>query len=189
MSKIKESMVEHPFFKDFKASHLELLAECSSHVHFNKGSYLFREGETADWLYLIREGKVVVETQMPGRDPLAIMTIGKGGVVGWSWLFPPYRWHFGARVIGCRGHCHGCQVRPRQVQRRLRNGVRFNVAVRICNGRAASGRQAAVAECLQLTGISGRKCSAMLFTNGKRFLNVGVLEMSATRLGRILQPR
>jgi CRP/FNR family transcriptional regulator, cyclic AMP receptor protein len=99
MSKIKESMAEHPFFKDFKASHLELLAECASHVHFNKGSYLFREGETADWLYLIREGKVVVETQMPGRDPLAIMTIGKEGVVGWSWLFPPYRWHFGARAV------------------------------------------------------------------------------------------
>ena len=98
MSKIKGSMAEHPFFKDFKASHLKRLAECASHENFNKGSYLFREGESADWLYLIREGKVVVETQMPGRDPLAIMTIGKGGVVGWSWLFPPYRWHFGARA-------------------------------------------------------------------------------------------
>jgi CRP-like cAMP-binding protein len=99
MSEIKKTMAEHPFFKDFQSSHLKMLAECASLVSFNKGTYLFHEGETADWLYLILEGKVVVETQMPGRDPLAIMTIGGGGVVGWSWLFPPYRWHFSVRVI------------------------------------------------------------------------------------------
>ena len=33
---------------------------------------------------------------MPGRGDVGIETIGPGGVLGWSWLFPPYRWQFGA---------------------------------------------------------------------------------------------
>ena len=27
-------------------------------------------------------------------------TIGAGEALGWSWLFPPYRWHFSARSHG-----------------------------------------------------------------------------------------
>jgi CRP-like cAMP-binding protein len=28
-----------------------------------------------------------------------IQTVGPGDVLGWSWLFPPYFWHFNARVL------------------------------------------------------------------------------------------
>ncbi|MCC6792080.1 MAG: Crp/Fnr family transcriptional regulator, partial [Thermomicrobiales bacterium] len=28
-----------------------------------------------------------------------IQTLGPGDILGWSWLFPPYRWHFDARVL------------------------------------------------------------------------------------------
>jgi CRP/FNR family transcriptional regulator, cyclic AMP receptor protein len=30
---------------------------------------------------------------------MVIQTIEDGDVLGWSWLFPPYRWHFNARTI------------------------------------------------------------------------------------------
>jgi CRP/FNR family transcriptional regulator, cyclic AMP receptor protein len=30
---------------------------------------------------------------------LTIQTLGVGEVLGWSWLFPPYRWLFDARTI------------------------------------------------------------------------------------------
>jgi CRP/FNR family cyclic AMP-dependent transcriptional regulator len=33
------------------------------------------------------------------RGPITIETIEAGEVLGWSWLFPPYRWHFSARVV------------------------------------------------------------------------------------------
>jgi hypothetical protein len=29
---------------------------------------------------------------------MMITTLGAGELVGWSWLFPPYRWHFDARA-------------------------------------------------------------------------------------------
>ena len=38
-------------------------------------------------------GTFVQQTQ------LMIATLGDGTVVGWSWLFPPYRWSFDARAI------------------------------------------------------------------------------------------
>ena len=32
--------------------------------------------------------------------PLVIETLGPGEVLGWSWLFAPYRWQFDARAVG-----------------------------------------------------------------------------------------
>jgi hypothetical protein len=30
---------------------------------------------------------------------MAIETIADGDLLGWSWLFPPYVWHFSARAV------------------------------------------------------------------------------------------
>jgi CRP/FNR family transcriptional regulator, cyclic AMP receptor protein len=42
---------------------------------------------------------VTLETFVPGRGGLTVQTVDEGDVVGWSWLFPPYRWHFDARAL------------------------------------------------------------------------------------------
>lgn len=36
---------------------------------------------------------------MPKRGAITIQTLSAGDVLGWSWLFPPYHTHFGARAI------------------------------------------------------------------------------------------
>ena len=59
---------------------------------------------------------VALEVFTPTRGPVVIETLGPGEVLGWSWLFPPYRWHFDAQAVepvravaldgGClRGKC------------------------------------------------------------------------------------
>ena len=63
------------------------------------GQLLFREGDPADTFYLVRHGSVALETFVPARGPVMIETLEAGEVVGWSWLFPPYRWHFDARAL------------------------------------------------------------------------------------------
>jgi CRP-like cAMP-binding protein len=30
---------------------------------------------------------------------VTIQTVGPGELLGWSWLMPPYRWHFDARAL------------------------------------------------------------------------------------------
>ncbi len=35
---------------------------------------------------------------MESGETVVIDTIGDGDLIGWSWLFPPYVWHFTARA-------------------------------------------------------------------------------------------
>jgi CRP-like cAMP-binding protein len=76
-----------------------LLAGCARNVHLDAGGRLFREGGEADVFYIVRHGSVAVEAFVPARGPVTIETIEAGEVLGWSWLFPPYRWHFDARAL------------------------------------------------------------------------------------------
>ncbi|HZD75182.1 MAG TPA: cyclic nucleotide-binding domain-containing protein [Actinomycetota bacterium] len=68
-------------------------------VRFPAGAYLFREGETADRLLLMRSGRVALELLVPGRGPLIIDTIRDGQALGLSWIGPPRRWQFDARAL------------------------------------------------------------------------------------------
>jgi CRP-like cAMP-binding protein len=88
-----------PFFDGTPEAHLELVAGCASNVHFDDDEVLFREGDRADTFYLVRHGMIALELYAPGRQGITIETIGAGEMIGWSWLFPPYRWHFDARAL------------------------------------------------------------------------------------------
>lgn len=53
---------------------------------------------SANRFYLIEHGKVVLGSSTLG-EPVKIEEIGDGDLLGWSWLFPPYVWHFSARAL------------------------------------------------------------------------------------------
>ncbi len=90
---------EHPFFAGLDDEHLALLAGCASNVVFHPGEFLFREGQDANQFFVLREGRVAVETFPPIGRPITIETMDGGEVLGWSWAFPPYKWHFDARAV------------------------------------------------------------------------------------------
>jgi CRP/FNR family transcriptional regulator, cyclic AMP receptor protein len=100
MQTLESILAEFPFFKGLDQRYIQLIAGCASNAHFNPGELILREGEEADQSYIIRHGKVALEVAfVPERDPIVIQTIGEGDVLGWSWLFPPYRWRFSARAV------------------------------------------------------------------------------------------
>ncbi len=66
---------------------------------FERGELLLREGDPANRFYLILRGKVLVESHASDRGDTPIQTVEGGDVLGWSWLFPPYYWHFSARAV------------------------------------------------------------------------------------------
>ena len=90
---------EHPLFAGLDPDFLALVTGCARNVRFAPGQYLLRDGAPAKELYLIREGMVALEVSEPGQGRMTFQTVGKGGVVGVSWLVPPYRWNFDARAI------------------------------------------------------------------------------------------
>lgn len=53
----------------------------------------------ANRFYLIRDGKVSLEAPRREGESTLVQYIGSGDVLGWSWLFPPYYWHFDARAV------------------------------------------------------------------------------------------
>jgi CRP-like cAMP-binding protein len=61
--------------------------------------YMFHEGEQANEFYLVRQGLVALEIIMQDGEAIELDTAGPGEILGWSWLLPPYFWHFNARAL------------------------------------------------------------------------------------------
>ena len=99
MENLERALTEHPFLAGLEEKYIKLLTGCASNVVFKPGEFILREGEEADLFYFIYHGKVQAETFVPQKGPLAIHTREAGEVLGWSWLVPPYRWHFDARAL------------------------------------------------------------------------------------------
>lgn len=97
MRSIAEYLPEHPFFAGLDPAALELAAGCAVNVHFEPDAFLFREGEPADTFYVLRHGRVSIQTRTP-VGAVVLDSAHDGDVVGWSWLIPPYRWTFDAHA-------------------------------------------------------------------------------------------
>lgn len=108
---ICDLLAEHPFFSDLPDTDLDLIAGCGRNVHFTTGQTIFEEGGDADVFFVIRQGRVALSVHSPQTGGVTIATVSDGDVLGWSWLFPPYRWHFDAhartetRAVALDGAC------------------------------------------------------------------------------------
>lgn len=97
--RVKPSKLEElPFLRGMSTRQLELLAENSMLADFQAGENIASESDSANRFYLILEGLVELESRSPEGEIIRIQTIGTGDAPGWSWLFPPYYWHFDARA-------------------------------------------------------------------------------------------
>jgi CRP-like cAMP-binding protein len=99
MENLERVLREHPFLDGLSDDQIKLLVGCAKNVAFKAGEFVFREGEEANSFFFIRHGKIMVETYIPQKGPLAIQSREAGEVLGWSWLVPPYHWHFDARAV------------------------------------------------------------------------------------------
>lgn len=69
-------------------------------VRYPPDTRLFDEGGRADHFWIIEAGTVALDMRVPGRRAAVIDTLGAGELLGWSWLYEPHRWRFGARTVG-----------------------------------------------------------------------------------------
>ena len=99
MKTLNEAITSHAFFHGMKPEHLALLTDGAKAVEFKSGDVLFRERTPANQFYLIESGRIALEAHEPANRMMAVQTLSAGDVLGWSWLFPPFAWHFQARAI------------------------------------------------------------------------------------------
>src|SRR5580692_2954182 len=90
------ALATHPFLSGTSRHHLTVLAEAASDVVFPAGRRLFEDGGNARHFWLIQSGHVALDLDVPGQGRVRIATVGMGELLGWSWLFPPFKWAFGA---------------------------------------------------------------------------------------------
>ena len=95
-----DALAAHPFLHGLSRDHLGVLADTASDVTFPARHRLFDDGGSANRFWLLQSGHVTLDLHVPGRGRMKIDTIGMGELLGWSWLFPPYRWAFGAVAAG-----------------------------------------------------------------------------------------
>jgi CRP/FNR family transcriptional regulator, cyclic AMP receptor protein len=95
---LEADVAGHPFLVGIGAHHIRLLADCAMRSQFTGGQVIFQKGENANRFYLIESGKVALESSI-GDEVVRIDEVGAGDLLGWSWIFPPYVWHFDARAI------------------------------------------------------------------------------------------
>ena len=98
MTTTVDLLAAHPFRADMPDAWLEQMSSYSTVVYWPAGDRLFSEGGRADGFWLIQEGRVALDLYVPGRGDVVVETIGPRAVLGWSWLFPPQLWQFGAVV-------------------------------------------------------------------------------------------
>ncbi|MFF8190683.1 cyclic nucleotide-binding domain-containing protein [Streptomyces bobili] len=68
-------------------------------VSFPEDTRIFEAGGTADRFWVIRSGAVSLDQRVTSVQRVTVASLGAGDLLGWSWLFPPYQWDFGAEAF------------------------------------------------------------------------------------------
>jgi len=84
------------FLRTLPADYKTRLADLASHVSFPAGYRLFDEEMPARKFWIIDAGQVALDALVPGVGRVVIERLGRGDVVGLSWLEPPYQFRYGA---------------------------------------------------------------------------------------------
>ncbi|MEU6896161.1 cyclic nucleotide-binding domain-containing protein [Streptomyces sp. NPDC046557] len=87
------------FTRALSPEHRESLLDLAHEANFPAGARLFNQGGHAGRFWVVRSGSVGMDVHVPGRQAAVVETVGPGELVGWSWLFRPYTWHFGAEAM------------------------------------------------------------------------------------------
>lgn len=95
---ILDAFASHEFLRSLDDWCLMDLASGARPFAVAAGEYLTRKGQPSHALYLIQSGTVRVGNELEGGGLAPFLTVGPGGVVGWSWVVPPHVWKFTCRA-------------------------------------------------------------------------------------------
>jgi CRP/FNR family transcriptional regulator, cyclic AMP receptor protein len=89
---------EHPFLEGVRPDHIAKLAAMASEARFEKNELIFHEADESSLFYLLVEGTVALEVNIPGRV-VRVATLCSGDELGWSSLTPAHAKQFQARAL------------------------------------------------------------------------------------------
>ncbi len=81
-----------PVFAGVSAEALRALAAIADERAFQAGEVLWRPGDPALWMYVIRQGQVDIVYETSGGKHCVVDTVVGGELTAWSALVEPYRY-------------------------------------------------------------------------------------------------
>jgi CRP/FNR family cyclic AMP-dependent transcriptional regulator len=95
----ESALADHPFLSSIPPAALRRLAAHSYPHEYAAGDVIFREGAAADRFFLLRDGRIRLDMDVPEGGAVEVETLDADCVLGWSWLFEPFQWSLTATAI------------------------------------------------------------------------------------------
>ena len=87
-----------PFVEDMEPYQIDRLAVMAKEVGFETDQIIFREGDTHKQFYIVLSGTVALEVIGVG-GAFRVLTVERGGELGWSFMLAKTGRHFRARAM------------------------------------------------------------------------------------------
>lgn len=115
-----------PCFSELHLADISFLETIVSAEFVEAGHNVFQREGNADSFYVILEGTVSLQLPKKEGQPLPLMNLNSGELLGWSWFVPPHQWSFDALALS---HCELLAFDATSIRRRMDwdNGFGYRV--------------------------------------------------------------
>ncbi|MFE2865989.1 cyclic nucleotide-binding domain-containing protein [Embleya sp. NPDC059259] len=145
------TVLRHGFLGALGEGPRDRLIAIARDASFPDATRVFEENGPADRFWVVRSGLVALDIHVPGRRDAVVETLGPDELLGWSWLFQPYRWHLGA---SSRGAVLAYEFDAGEVRAMCDEDPTFGVAVNHCVAQVIARRLKATR--MRLLDLYGR---------------------------------
>ncbi len=92
-------------FQSLSDDELSAIGKLATEKRFSYGDQLFKDGDSATYLWIVEEGMIDLRFDLPGRDTSeesTLSSISVNKIIGWSSLVPPYKYKLSAYCASSR---------------------------------------------------------------------------------------
>jgi CRP-like cAMP-binding protein len=79
-----QELSQVPIFRGLGEMQLEFLDPFVELCHFSKSQVIFDQGQAATYMYILRQGQVIIQFKPYDAPLLTVTHVASGGVFGWS---------------------------------------------------------------------------------------------------------
>ncbi len=133
---IEQTLAGCEIFKLLKPDEIKIIAGICRTMTFSAGEFVYQQGDFGEYLYVIAEGRVVLEKSMPigsREGKVVIATLGRGRVFGcWSTLLGEP--HILVLTTYCQNPTTLLAIKGRDLRNLMMQDAHFgfNVMERLC---------------------------------------------------------
>lgn len=96
-----ELLARFALIEDFSEDQLEVLKPVIEDVRFDTDQVVFKQGDSADYLYFVLDGKVSIRFKPEDGPELTVSEVDQGDVFGWSSALGSHRYTSSAICSEC----------------------------------------------------------------------------------------